>query len=149
MKLFPGFSQLWKCIMTKYINYNYNFYLNFPTQLFTVGTVHTVHFVMQAFQEYCTGIHSFHSLRCWEELIKNTNTYTGSTLSALAIKGTVSWDFLLLVFFINQFPLSPRVSHLDSFKFFRKVAEIFASQGWPPVSTTPVANEKNLPSEKL
>jgi hypothetical protein len=26
-------------------------------------------------------------------------------------KGTVSRDFLLLVFFINQFPPSPRVSH--------------------------------------
>jgi hypothetical protein len=27
------------------------------------------------------------------------------------IKGTVSRDFLLLVFFMNQFPPSPRVSH--------------------------------------
>jgi hypothetical protein len=41
---------------------------------------------------------------------------------------------------MNQFPPSPRVSHLDCFKFFRKFAEIFASQGAPPVSTTPVAN---------
>jgi hypothetical protein len=41
---------------------------------------------------------------------------------------------------MNQFPPSPRVLHLDSFKFFRKLAEIFASQGAPPVSTTPVAN---------
>jgi hypothetical protein len=39
-----------------------------------------------------------------------------------------------------QFPPSPRVFHLDCFKFFRKFAEIFASQGAPPVSTTPVAN---------
>ena len=30
--------------------------------------------------------------------------------------------------------------HLDRFEFFRKFAEIFASQGAPPVSTTPVAN---------
>jgi hypothetical protein len=29
---------------------------------------------------------------------------------------------------------------LDHFKFFRKFAEIFASQGAPPVSTTPAAN---------
>ncbi len=29
----------------------------------------------------------------------------------LAIKGTVSRDFLLLVLFINQFPPSPRVFH--------------------------------------
>jgi hypothetical protein len=52
----------------------------------------------------------------------------------------VSRDFLLLVFFTNQFPPSPRVFHLDRFEFCRKFAEIFASQGAPPVSTTPVAN---------
>jgi hypothetical protein len=56
------------------------------------------------------------------------------------VKGTVSRDFLLLVFFMNQFPPSPRVFHLDRFEFFQKFAEIFASQGAPPVSTTPVAN---------
>jgi hypothetical protein len=56
------------------------------------------------------------------------------------LKGTVSRDFLLLVFFMNQFPPSPRVFHLDRFEFFRKFAEIFASQGAPPVSMTPVAN---------
>ncbi len=55
-------------------------------------------------------------------------------------KETVSRDFLLLVFFMNQFPPSPRVSHSDRFEFFRKFAEIFASKGAPPVSTTPVAN---------
>jgi hypothetical protein len=61
------------------------------------------------------------------------------------LKETVSRDFLLLVFFLNQFPPSPRVSHLDRFKFFRKFAEIFASQGAPPVSMsfTPVANNGN------
>ncbi len=55
-------------------------------------------------------------------------------------KGIVSRDFLLLVFFMNQFPPSPRVYHLGRFEFFRKFAEIFAAQGWPPVSTTPVVN---------
>jgi hypothetical protein len=55
-------------------------------------------------------------------------------------KGTVSRDFLLLVFFMNQFFPRPRVLHLDHFEFFRKFAKIFASQGAPPVSTTPVAN---------
>jgi hypothetical protein len=55
----------------------------------------------------------------------------------------VSQDFLLLVFFLNQFPPSPRVFHLE---FFRKFAEIFASKGAPPVAnlppvlTTPAAN---------
>ncbi len=61
-------------------------------------------------------------------------------LHAPPIKGTVSRDFLLLVFFMNQFPPSPRVCHLDRFKFFWKFVEIFASQCAPPVSTTPEAN---------
>ncbi len=52
-----------------------------------------------------------------------------------SVKGTVSRDFLLLVFFMNQFPPSPRVSHSDRFEFFRKFAEIFVSKGAPPVST--------------
>jgi hypothetical protein len=43
-------------------------------------------------------------------------------------------------FFMNQFPPSPRVFHLDRFEFFRKFTEIFASQCAPLVSTTPVAN---------
>jgi hypothetical protein len=62
------------------------------------------------------------------------------SVPAAFFKGTVSRDFLLLVFFMNQFPPSPRVFHLDRFEFFRKFAEIFASQGAPPVSATPVAN---------
>ncbi len=62
------------------------------------------------------------------------------------LKGTVSRDFRLLVFFMNQFPPIPRVYHEDRFEFFRKFAEIFAAKGLPPVSTTPVANAKNLQS---
>jgi hypothetical protein len=61
-------------------------------------------------------------------------------LVGILLKGTVSRDFLLLVFFMHQFPPSPRVFRLDHFEFFRKFAEIFASQGAPPVSTTPLAN---------
>jgi hypothetical protein len=56
------------------------------------------------------------------------------------IKGTVSRDFLLLVFLMNQFPPSPRILHYDRFDFFPKFAEIVVCQGAPPVSTTPVAN---------
>jgi hypothetical protein len=41
---------------------------------------------------------------------------------------------------MNQFPLSPTLSHKDRFKFFRKFAEIFASKGAPPVSATLAAN---------
>jgi hypothetical protein len=62
----------------------------------------------------------------------------------MQVKGTVSRDFLLMVFFMNQFPPSPRVFHLDCFKLFQKLAEIFASEGAPPISMTPVAN---LPPE--
>ncbi len=40
---------------------------------------------------------------------------------------------------MNQFPPSPRVFHLDRFEFFRKFVEIFASQGAPPVSMTPLS----------
>ncbi len=41
---------------------------------------------------------------------------------------------------MNQFPPSPRIYHLDRFKFFWKFAEIFASQGATPVSSTLAAN---------
>jgi hypothetical protein len=68
------------------------------------------------------------------------NKTTAKKAWASCFKGTVSRDFLLLVFFMNQFPPSPRVSHLDRFEFFLKFAEIFASQGAPPVSMTPAAN---------
>ena len=76
---------------------------------------------------------------CYASSLNSATPHPG-TLLQLTVKGTVSRDFLLLVFFINQFPPSPRVFHLDRFEFFRKFAEIFADQGWPPVSTTPVAN---------
>jgi hypothetical protein len=66
------------------------------------------------------------------------------TGSALPVKGTVSQDFLLLVFSMDQFPPCPRVFHLDRFEFFPKFAEIFASQGAPPLSTTPVANFSSI-----
>ncbi len=43
-----------------------------------------------------------------ERLVWNTLFFL---IEILSIKGTVSPDFLLLVFFMNQFPPSPRVSH--------------------------------------
>jgi hypothetical protein len=87
--------------------------------------------------------------QCISNLFKDSRTFFSfnridTVLPQLGLifglKGTVSRDFLLLVFFMNQFPPSPRVFHLDHFDFFRKFAEIFASQGAPPVSATPVAN---------
>ncbi len=65
------------------------------------------------------------------------------------LKGTVSRDFRLLVFFMNQFPPSIWVYHSGHFEFFWKFAEIFKAQGASPVSTTPVANGKNLQAEKF
>jgi hypothetical protein len=76
------------------------------------------------------------SIKSWNAASKIKFLISGAN----SIKGTVSRDFLLLVFFMNQFPPNPRVSHKDRFKFLRKFAEIFASQGLPPVSKTPVAN---------
>ncbi len=73
----------------------------------------------------------------------------GATIFPRSLKGTVSRDFRLLAFFMDQFPPSIRVYHYGHFKFFRKFAEIFAAQGTPPVSTTPVANGKNLQAEKF
>ncbi len=43
---------------------------------------------------------------------------------------------------MNQFPQAPK----GRFEIFRKFAEIFAAQGAPWVSLTPVANGKNLQS---
>jgi hypothetical protein len=41
---------------------------------------------------------------------------------------------------MNQFPPSPEYPIRTVSNFFRKFAEIYASQGAPPVSTTPAAN---------
>jgi hypothetical protein len=43
----------------------------------------------------------------------------------------------------------PLIIPLGPFQIFQKFAEIVAAQGAPPVSTTPVANGKNLQSEKF
>ncbi len=49
------------------------------------------------------------------------------------LKGTVSRDFLLQVFLWITFPQAPENNNLGHFEFFQKFAEIFASQGAPPV----------------
>jgi hypothetical protein len=50
------------------------------------------------------------------------------------IKGSLTRDFCLQVFFINQCPSGPWVYHEDHFEFFRKFAEIFANEWntWAP-----------------
>ena len=56
------------------------------------------------------------------------------------LKGTVSRDFLLLVFFLESVSPKPLIKPLGLFRIFSKFAEIFAAQDFPPVSLTPVAN---------
>jgi hypothetical protein len=50
---------------------------------------------------------------------------------------------------MDQFPPKPLNIPLWPFQIFRKFTEIFAAQGAPPVSLTPVAIGKNLQSEKF
>jgi hypothetical protein len=52
----------------------------------------------------------------------------------LELKGTVSRDFLLLVFYES---VSPPPAPKYPIRIFQKFMEIFASQGAPPASTTP------------
>jgi hypothetical protein len=54
------------------------------------------------------------------------------------LKGTVPRDFLLQVFFMNQFPPNPGYT----IRAFKKFAKIFAAQGAPLVLLAPVANGK-------
>jgi hypothetical protein len=64
---------------------------------------------------------------------------TGATNFSDLLKGKCH-EIIASVFSLHEsVSPSPRVTHLDPFKFFLKFAEIFASQGAPPVSTTPVA----------
>ncbi len=44
-------------------------------------------------------------------------------------KGSLTRDFWLQTFFMNQFPSGPYVSHWGYFKFLLKFAEIFESKG--------------------
>jgi hypothetical protein len=59
-------------------------------------------------------------------------------------KGSLTRDFRLQVFFINQCPLGLWVSHWDHFEFFRKFMEIFANECLSAVSTTPAKKDKNF-----
>jgi hypothetical protein len=43
------------------------------------------------------------------------------------VKGSLTQDFLLQVFFMDQCPPGPQVFHWGRFEFFRKFVEIFAN----------------------
>ncbi len=58
----------------------------------------------------------------------------------LNLKGSLTRDFRLQVFFMNQCPPGPQVIQWGCFEFFRKFAEIFANEYLSPVSTTPAIN---------
>ena len=57
-----------------------------------------------------------------------------------SFKGSLTRDFRLQVFFMNQCPPGPQVFHWSHFAFFRKFPEIFENFFLSPVSTTPVIN---------
>jgi hypothetical protein len=46
------------------------------------------------------------------------------SLQLVELKGSLTRDFRLLVFFMDQFPQCPQVSHWGRFKFLQKFAEI-------------------------
>ncbi len=68
--------------------------------------------------------------------------YLKQSVSFKGTVRTVSGDFRLLVFFMNQFRPSPWVpgTPLGPFRIFPKFAEIFAAQGAPLVSLIPVVH---------
>ena len=55
-------------------------------------------------------------------------------------KGSLTRDFRLLVFFMNQCPPGPQVFHWGRFECFQKFAETFVNEYLSPVSLTPVIN---------
>ncbi len=68
---------------------------------------------------------------------QQNNTATKLLTVICSLKDTVPRDFLLQVFFINQFPPGLEYTIRAVLIFFRKFAEIFAAQDVPP-------EEKNL-----
>ncbi len=83
-------------------------------------------------KNFCQSIKKRRTLRLFQTSLKK--------LRKVFFKGTLSRDFLLLVFCHESVSPKPLNIPLGPFQIFWKFAEIFAAQGWPPVSTTPVAN---------
>ncbi len=66
------------------------------------------------------------------------------------LKGMVSHDFFLPVFFMNHFSPGPLIRPLVNFIFFsRKFAKIIEAQVAPAVSTTSAEKEKMFVKEKV
>ncbi len=69
---------------------------------------------------------------------------TGMPCACTTSRDSVTEIFCFWLFLWISFPPSTIIYHLDRFKFFRKFAEIFASQGATPVSSTLAANFSTL-----
>ncbi len=67
-------------------------------------------------------------------------TYTSIFAFQFTLKGQCHEIFCFWFFSWITFPQAPEYTIRAVSNFFRKFAEIFAAQGWPPVSATPVAN---------
>jgi hypothetical protein len=63
---------------------------------------------------------------------------------SFSFKVSLTRDFWLQVFFINQCPPGLWVSRWDHFKFFQKFAEIFANECLSAVSMTPTKKNTNF-----
>jgi hypothetical protein len=58
-------------------------------------------------------------------------------------------EFFASGFFLESVSPKPLIIPLRSFRIFLKIRGDIGAQGLPPVSTTPVANGKNLQAEKF
>ncbi len=65
-------------------------------------------------------------------------------VSQKQLKGSLTRDFRLQVFFVNQCPPGPWIWIWDRFDFFRKFAEIIANGCCSAVSTTPAIKREKL-----
>jgi hypothetical protein len=73
----------------------------------------------------CWGVGD--GLVTYMQVMLHMNLIISSILKNNQLKGTVSRDFLLPVFFMNHLLSSPRKKHSGLIEFFRKFAEIFGS----------------------
>ncbi len=71
-------------------------------------------------------------------------TRSKKSRDTVPLKGQCHEIFCVWFFHESVPPPHLRVFRLDCFEFFRKFAEIFASQSAPPVSTTPVATSGKI-----
>jgi hypothetical protein len=79
---------------------------------------------------------SFHWFYCLVWIFYIAHKGDGKKRTNCFIKGSLTGDFQLLVFFMNQCLLGPSIFHWGRFKFCRKLSEIFVNQCLSQLSTT-------------